>query len=116
MMKIFKKKKLSENPFQQSSFKKYFGLSIGFWELYSKIDKETGVNISKETVHKIYKQVLALQEKNVVFDPSIEEYDTTLKIHMKDGLLIIYGNWNMNEEETIDEIIGARLYEYEDRT
>lgn len=109
-MKFFKKQNISDNTPQLKGFQQQFGLSMGFWELYSKMDKEQGVSVSKEKVKKIYQRVMALKRKHIVFDPSKEHYDTTLKIHMKEGVLIIYGNWNMNEEETIDEIIGARFY------
>ncbi|MGM0124010.1 hypothetical protein IGI37_001384 [Enterococcus sp. AZ194] len=114
-MKWFKKKKGTEilprkKPLQKTRFQKAFGFSIGFWALYSKMDKKQGAGISKEMVKKIYERVLVLEKKEIFFDPDTEIYDTTLKIHMKDGTLIIYGFWNMNEEETIDEIVGARFY------
>ena len=109
-MKLFKKKKESGTSGQKKDFKQHFGLSIGFWDLYSKIDTESGVNISQETVYKIYERIILLQKKKIVFDPSKETYDTTLKVHMTEGFLIIYGVWNMNEEETIDEIVGAKFY------
>lgn len=109
-MKLFKNKKRFETPVQKRSFKRHLGLSIGFWDLYSKIDTETGVNISQEMVHDIYDRIVILQKKNIVFEPSQEQYDTTLKVHMDRGVLIIYGLWNMNREETVDEIVGARFY------
>ncbi|KAF1295617.1 hypothetical protein BAU15_03495 [Enterococcus sp. JM4C] len=114
-MKLFKKKNLSEEPIQPSNFQKSFGLQMGFWDLYSKIDKNKGVSISRDNVKKIYERVLELEKIDIRFDPMKESYDTTLKVHMKEGTLIIYGYWHMKEERSADKIVGARFYKYAEK-